>query len=310
MSTVNLPSFVEGEAPFEVPAAGKPCKTWYKVSGDVKSGVRPLVVLHGGPGCAHEYLEVVAQLTTLYAIPVVLYDQIGNGRSTHLPEKHGDTGFWTTQLFVDELHNLLNHLGMHDDYNILGQSWGGMLGAVFATQQPKGLHKLVIADSPASMTLWMEAGALLRRQLPQDVQDVLNKHEAEGTTTHEDYVKATHVFYAHFMCRKKPMPESLKVALEWTEKDPTVYMTMNGPNEFHIVGSLKTWSIIDDLHKINVPTLLLNGRYDEAHDMCVEPYFQRIPKVKWIQFVHSAHVPQLEETERFMEVVGNFLLKY
>lgn len=87
-------------------------------------------------------------------------------------------------------------------------------------------------------------------------------------------------------------------------------LVRNGPNEFHIVGSLKTWSIIDDLHKINVPTLLLNGRYDEAHDMCVEPYFQRIPKVKWIQFVHSAHVPQLEETERFMEVVGNFLLKY
>lgn len=87
-------------------------------------------------------------------------------------------------------------------------------------------------------------------------------------------------------------------------------MARYGPNAFHVVGSLKNWSIIDDLHKINVPTLLLNGRYDEAHDMVVEPYFQRIPKVKWIQFANSAHVPQLEETERFMEVVGNFLLKY
>ncbi|KAF8449102.1 proline-specific peptidase [Boletus edulis BED1] len=310
MSSVNLPNFVEGVAPFDVPAAGKPCKTWYKVSGDLKSGIRPLVVLHGGPGCAHEYLEIVAQLTTLYAIPVVLYDQIGNGRSTHLPEKNGDTDFWTVSLFVDELHNLLDHLGIHDDFNLLGQSWGGMLGAVFATQRPKGLHKLVIADSPASMKLWMEAAALLRRQLPQGVQDMLNKHEAEETTTHEDYLKATQVFYEHFLCRVKPMPEALKVAMEWTEKDPTVYMTMNGPNEFHIVGSLKTWSIIDDLYKINVPTLLLNGRYDEAHDLTVEPYFQHIPKVKWIQFAHSAHVPQLEETERFMEVVGNFLLKH
>lgn len=226
MSSVNLPDFTEGEAPYAVPAAGKPCKTWYKVSGDLKSGIRPLVVLHGGPGCTYEYLEIVAQLTTLYSIPVVLYDQLGNGRSTHLPEKDGDTDFWTTDLFVDELHNLLDHLGIHDDYNVLGQSWGGMLAAVFATQQPKGLHKLVIADSPASMKLWMEAAALLRLQLPQKVQDALNKHEAEGTTTHEDYLKATQVFYDHFLCRVKPTPQSLKVSLEWTEKDPTVYATM------------------------------------------------------------------------------------
>ena len=79
---------------------------------------------------------------------------------------------------------------------------------------------------------------------------------------------------------------------------------------FDIIGSLKTWSVIDDLDKINVPTLLLNGRYDEVPDVAVEPYFQHIPKVKWVQFAHSAHVPQLEETERFMGVVGNFLLKH
>lgn len=226
MSPVNLPDFVEGEAPFAVSGAGMPCKTWYKVSGDLKSGIRPLVLLHGGPGAAHEYLEIIAQLTTLYSIPVVLYDQLGNGRSTHLPKKVGDTNFWTTDLFIAELHTLLDHLGIHDDYNVLGQSWGGMLAAAFATQQPHGLHKLIIADSPASMKLWMEAAALLRLQLPQEVQDALNKHEAEDTTTHEDYLKATEVFYEQFLCRVKPMPESLKVSLEWVEKDSTVYGTM------------------------------------------------------------------------------------
>lgn len=50
MSSDNLPDFIEGEAPFVVPAAGKLCKTWYKVSGDFQSGIRPLVLLHGGPG--------------------------------------------------------------------------------------------------------------------------------------------------------------------------------------------------------------------------------------------------------------------
>ncbi|KAH7890695.1 Alpha/Beta hydrolase protein [Phlebopus sp. FC_14] len=306
MASVKI---VEGEVPYSVPSAGKPCKTWYKVYGDLKSGVRPLVLLHGGPGAVHDYLEVISQVTTLYSIPVVLYDQLGNGRSTHLQEKMGDTEFWTVQLFIDELHNLLNHLDIHDDYALLGQSWGGMLAAAFATQQPHGLKKLIIADSPASMKLWMEVAADLRLKLPKDVQNALDKHEADGTTTHPDYLQATQVFYDNFLCRVKPMPESLAAALAWTEKDPTVYMTMNGPNEFHIIGSLKTWSIIEELHKINVTTLVLNGRYDEAQDKAVEPYFQYIPKVKWVQFADSAHVPQLEETARFMEVVGSFLLK-
>ena len=75
------------------------------------------------------------------------------------------------------------------------------------------------------------------------------------------------------------------------------------------MGSLKTWNIIDELHKINVTTLLINGRYDEAQDSTVEPYFQYIPKVKWVQFADSAHCPHLEEPARFMEVVGGYLLK-
>ncbi|KAI6112878.1 Alpha/Beta hydrolase protein [Pisolithus sp. B1] len=262
---------------------------------DFLSGVLPLVVLHGGPGVTREYVENVSQLAYHDGIPVVLYDQLGNGLSTHLPETMGHTGFWTVQLFIDELHNLLNHLDIHGNYALLGQSWGGMLASAFAAQQPEGLNKLIIANSPASMQLWMEAAAQLR--LPE----TLNKHEAEGTITDEAYQRATQVFYEHFLCRRVPMPEPLKSTFSWIEKDPAVYMTMNGPNEFFIMGSLKTWSIIDELHKISATTLLINGRYD--------PFFQRIPKVKWVQFAESAHGPHLEETERLMEVVGKFLLQ-
>ncbi|KAI6164453.1 Alpha/Beta hydrolase protein [Pisolithus thermaeus] len=306
MASVKI---VEGEADFLVPTAGKPCKTWYRVYGDLKSGVLPLVVLHGGPGVTHEYVENVSQLAYHNGIPVVLYDQLGNGLSTHLPETMGRTDFWTVQLFIDELHNLLHHLDIHANYALLGQSWGGMLASAFAAQQPEGLKKLIIANSPASMQLWMEAAAQLRLKLPQDVQETLNKHEAEGTITDEAYQRATQVFYRHFLCRRVPMPESLKSTFSWIEKDPTVYMTMNGPNAFFITGALKTWSIIDELHKISVTTLLINGRYDVVQDSVVEPYFQRIPKVKWVQFAESAHGPHLEETERFMEVVGKFLLQ-
>jgi pimeloyl-ACP methyl ester carboxylesterase len=81
----------------------------------------------------------------------------------------------------------------------------------------------------------------------------------------------------------------------------------NGPSEFHVTGTLKSCSITDDVHKIEVPVLLINGRYDEATDEVVEPFFKQLNRVKWIQFAESSHMPHWEERERFMDVTATFL---
>jgi L-proline amide hydrolase len=158
-----------------------------------------------------------------------MYDQVGCGNSTHLPEKNGDGDFWTVDLFLSELDNLLSHLGIQDDYDLLGQSWGGMLGACHAIRQPKGLNKLVIADSPASMKLWMEAAAKLREQLPPDVEAILKKHEADGTTDSEEYEKTMEFYYDLHVCRTKPTPKEFLASMELLKKDTTVYFTMYVP---------------------------------------------------------------------------------
>lgn len=152
--------------------AGKPTHTWYEVYGDLKSGVTPVVAIHGGPGSTHHYLLRLVELATKHSIPLVFYDQIGNGGSTHLPEMSGDAaGFWTEQLFLDELDNLLRHLGIQDDYILLGQSWGGMLSARHASKQPKGLKKLIISESPASIPIFAKAAMEeLVPYLPPDVR--------------------------------------------------------------------------------------------------------------------------------------------
>ena len=156
---------------FTVDGVDTPVKTWYKVFGDLKApGRRPLVALHGGPGAVHNYMLALADLVDTHGVPVVVYDQLGNGNSTHLPDKMGDTAFWSEALFIKQLMHLLEHLGIQDDFDLLGHSWGGMLAARFATMQPKGLKHLVVSDSPASMKLWIEAANKLRAQLPPDVQ--------------------------------------------------------------------------------------------------------------------------------------------
>ena len=103
--------------------AGRPCQTSYKVYGDLKSGTTPVVALLGGPGSTHHYIISIADLYVKYSILVVFYDQLGNGDSTHLLEKVGDGGsFWTEQLFLDELDNLLCQLSIQDDYSVIKHS--------------------------------------------------------------------------------------------------------------------------------------------------------------------------------------------
>ncbi|WP_405523186.1 proline iminopeptidase-family hydrolase [Streptomyces canus] len=276
--------------------------TWYRITGE--PGRTPLVVLHGGPGAGHHYTLSIAGISE-QGRPVIHYDQLGTGFSTHLPGKGAD--FWTVQLFLDELDNLLKELGIADGYHILGQSWGGMLAAEHAVRRPPGLRGLVIADSPASMKLWLEAAAELRAGLPEEVQLTLHAHEAAGTTDHPDYRAAEQVFNERHVCRLTPSPPEVQATWDNIAADPTVYHTMNGPNEFHVVGTLKDWSVIDRLHLIEVPTLLVSGRFDEATPETVRPFADRIPDVRWHMFEHSSHMPHVEEEQLYLRVVGEFL---
>ena len=94
------------------------------------------------------------------------------------------------------------------------------------------------------------------------------------------------------------------------DEDPTVYLTMNGPTEFLCIGTLKTWSVVDEVHRITAPTLLLSGRYDEATPATVQPYADGIADVRWHLFADSSHMPFVEEPEAYRQVVAEFLAAY
>ena len=293
-------STTEGFAPF------RQYQTWYRICGNPHNGLTPLVVAHGGPGCTHDYVDAFRDIAES-GRAVIHYDQLGNGRSTHLPEKGAD--FWRVPLFLEELDNLLDCLGIRDGYALLGQSWGGMLAAEHAVLRPAGLKALVIANSPASMALWLQAAARLREQLPEDVRACLLEHETAGTLDSDAYRQATQVFYQRHVCRLTPWPEEVKRTFAAMDQDPTVYHAMNGPTEFHVIGTMKDWTIIDRLPLIKVPTLLISGRYDEAAPEVVQPFKDHIQGAEWVIFEHSSHMPHVEERAECMNVVGAFLDK-
>ena len=279
-------------------------ETWYQIVGDLSSAKTPVMVLHGGPGMAHNYTIPIAELVASSGRPAILYDQIGCGNSTHL--QLAPREFWKPELFMEELDLLIKHLKISDSFSVIGQSWGGMLGMQFASHRPEGLKALVVADSPASMELWVSEANKLRAELPIEVEETLKRHEMAETTQDPEYLAAVDVFYSRHLCRI-PMPTCVTDSFAQMNTDPTVYHTMNGPSEFHVTGSLKDWDIHDELHKINVPTLLISGAYDEATPTIVSQIHSRIPDSVWELFPESSHLPHIEEPARFKRIVNAFL---
>jgi L-proline amide hydrolase len=295
----------EGTVRFDLD--GESAETWYRVTGDVRASPAPLVVLHGGPGATHDYLLSLADLAA-DGRAVIHYDQLGNGRSSHFPDRGAE--FWTVDLFVRELHNLVAALGIGDRHHVLGQSWGGFLAQEYALTHPPGLRSVVLANTAASFPDFVAEANRLRADLPPEVEATLRRHEEAGTTGDPEYAEACEVFYARHVCRLDPWPEEVVEAFGWIDRDPTVYHTMNGPSEFHVVGSIKDWESKGRLGSIDVPALLVSGRHDEATPALQETLQRGLRNSEWTVFEESSHMPHLEERDRYMQVVGNWLARH
>jgi len=274
-------------------------RVWYRiVGGGGEHEEVPLLVLHGGPGCPHDYLENLAALASEKR-RVIFYDQLGCGRSD-LPD---DTSLWTVERFTDEIGIVREALGL-DRVHILGQSCGGMLGIEYAIRQPRGLVSLILADSMPSMVLWVEEANRLRAELPPGVNETLLLHERAGTTDSPEYQEAVAVFNQRHVCRLSPKPEFVERA-----KSGFIYNYMNGPSEFHVIGVIKDWDRTDRLGDITVPTLIISGKYDESTPLLNSILHKGIPNSEWVLFEHSSHLPHVEEEEKYMQTVGTFLAR-
>jgi L-proline amide hydrolase len=272
-------------------------RTWYRIVGDRKAGAVPLVALHGGPGSTHSYFGPLEQLGA--ERPVVLYDQIGCGNSDRPQDIE-----WSVDVFRDELDALRDQLGL-DRIHLLGTSWGGMLAQEHLLSGAQGIVSLTLSSTLANLALWNEEQLKLKAALPSDVIHVLDRHEAAGTYDDPEYGDAMQVYMdRHFYRGPEPRPE-----LEAMDEGraPDVYRAVQGPNEWTTTGALKGWSTRDRLHEIDVPTLVVRGRYD----MCTAPIaaelVNAIADAREVVFEESSHTPVLEETERYLEVVRDFM---
>lgn len=287
----------EGRIPF------RGYETWYRIVGDGEEpGKLPLLCLHGGPGAPHDYLESLERVAET-GRRAVFYDQVGCGNSSRT-----DESMWNVATFVDELRAVRDALGL-DRTHLFGSSWGGMLAMEYALTRPAGIAGLILSSSPASIPLWEQETGRLRRELPEDVRRVLDEHEAAGTADSPEYEAAMMEFYKRHVIRVDPMPSGVARTFAALGENPDVYMHMQGPNEFVIVGTLKEWDIRDRLGEIDVPTLFTSGRHDECTPMQAEIVHRGIPGSEWVVFEDSSHMQFAEEPDRYLRVLDDFLTR-
>jgi proline-specific peptidase len=281
-------------------------RVWYACVGEGEElpGKLPLLCLHGGPGASHDYLESLGTLAKR-GRRVIFYDQLGCGNS----DQPNDPSLWRVPLFVEEVGVIRRALGL-DRLHLLGQSWGGMLAMEYALTQPLGIASLTIASSPASMIQWVAEANRLRESLPIDVQTVLQRHEAAGTTDSIESQSAMMDFYRLHVIRVDPMPEAVARSFAKLERNPQVYQTMNGPSEFHVVGNLKNWDITARLPDIKTPTLVTSGRHDETTPLIAETVHRGISSSEWVVFENSSHMAHVEEADRYLMVLDEFLCRH
>lgn len=274
-------------------------RVWYRSLGGGSDQERiPLLILHGGPGAPHDYLENLQAMAS-QTQKVIFYDQLGCGRSDH-PD---DPSLCQVSRFADEVGTVRRELGL-ERVHILGQSWGGMLAIEYALRQPQGLVSLILSNTTSSIPMWVAEANRLRAELPPEINATLLRHEMEGTTTDPEYSKAMKVFYVKHVCRVSPMPEFVQRTFD---NMGFVYNYMNGPSEFHVIGVIKDWDRTDRLPEIHVPTLILSGRYDESTPMINEVLHRGIANSEWVIFENSSHLSHVEEPELYMQTVRAFL---
>lgn len=273
---------------------------WYKIVAANRKKI-PILVLHGGPGAPHDYLEPLEALSE--ERPVIFYDQLGCGNS----DKPSDLSLWTIERFVDELEQVRTYLSL-DKMHLLGQSWGTMLAVDFMlTKKPKNIVSLILSGPCLSLSRFVSDQKAYLLELPDDLQRIVNEGEASGCFGSQEYQDVMMTYYKIHMCRLDPSPHCMNISPEKFGSE--VYEHMWGSSEFTITGNLKGYERVDLLKKISVPTLFTCGRYDESTPSTTAYYQSMLPGSEIVVFEDASHQHHLEKPEEYIEVVRNFIGK-
>lgn len=267
-----------------------------------------VLLLHGGPGATHEYFEIFDSYFPNAEIEYYYYDQLESFYS----DKPNDPSLWTVERYVDEVEQVRKALGLNaDNFYLYGSSWGGILGMEYALKYQQHLKGLIVSNMMASIPDYVAyANDVLGPQLPADVLSEIRAMEAEEDYANPRYTEliVTHYYPEHVL--RMPLDEwPNPVNRAFANINPDLYVTMQGPSEFGVVGDakLKDWDIKSELSKISVPTLTIGGTYDTMDPKHMEWIASEVQNGQYLHCPQGSHLAMYDDADTYFEGLIQFI---
>lgn len=277
---------------------GREGRIWYRIAGRDRTKL-PMLCVHGGPGCPHDYLKPLELLSD--DRPVIFYDQLGCGNS----EKPDRPELWTIDYFADEINEVRSALEL-DEFFYFGQSWGTMVGAYYLLNRTqKGVRAAVFGGPVMRTRSLADDCAVLVSKLPLEHREAIQKAEESGDYSSADFAAAVTEFDRRHMCRLEDWPQYV---IDGDRKTGwQVYNTMWGPSEFICSGNLKTFDLMPRLSEINIPVLFTCGEFDECTPATVSDYHMAVKHSKLAVLADTSHMHHVEKPREYKELVSSWL---
>ena len=282
-----------------LPVVGGRYKVWTKRMG---TGRTKVLLLHGGPGMTHEYLEAMESFLPASGIEMYYYDQLGCGNS----DRPQDLALWTLPRYVEEVEEVRKGLGL-DDFVLFGHSWGGILGLEYALKYQSHLRGLVISNMAAGMRSFLARATKLKSSLLSSakLRRLSSLEQIEAFDSPEYQAIIQNDLYPQMLCRTKPWPEP--VTRSGSHSNDSIYNLMQGKSEFLMTGNLKDWERWDRLQEIHVKTLTIGSLYDEMDPADIERMAQLVQRGTFAYCPDGSHLCMWDDQRVYFRQLLNFL---
>lgn len=265
-----------------------------------------VLLLHGGPGCTHEYFESFESFFPQEGIEFYYYDQLGSAYS----DQPKDTSLWHLPRFVEEVEQVRKALGLNkDNFYLLGHSWGGILAAEYALKYQDNLKGLIISNMMMSCPEYGRyADEVLAKQMDPKVLAEIRDMEAKKEFDNPRYSELLYKYYYTQHILRRPMEEwPDPVNRMFAKLNPTIYTMMQGPSEFGISGNLEKWDFTPNLPKIKVPTLVIGSTHDTMDPNHMKMVSEKVQKGRFLLCPNGSHCSMWDDQEHYFPGLIGFI---
>jgi proline iminopeptidase len=267
-----------------------------------------VLLLHGGPGSTHEYLEACDSFLPAAGVEYYYYDQLGSGFS----DQPDDGSLWELDRFVDEVEQVRQALGLdRGNFVLYGQSWGGILGIEYALRHQQHLRGLVISNMMASVPAYNAyAEQVLMPKMDAGALAEIKALEAAGKIEDPRYMQLLgEQHYIHHVLRIPQAEWPDPVRRGFAHINPAIYVSMQGPSELGISADAKlvNWDRFDDLASIEVPALVIGAQHDTMDPAHMAAMAGRLPQGRYLHCPDGSHLAMYDDQQVYFAGLVEFL---